>query len=90
MLRDERYKLTWYPVGNRVQLFDMERDPAEVDDLSGDPERADALERLSGELVDHLYGSDLAWTADGRLLGEPDRKFEIPPDRGLHAQRGWR
>ena len=90
MLRDERYKLIWYPVGNRVQLFDMERDPAEVDDLSGDPGHADALERLSGELVDHLYGSDLAWTADGRLLGEPDREFEIPPDRGLHAQRGWR
>ena len=90
MLRDDRHKLVWYPVGNRVQLFDLEHDPAELDDLAGEPGHSDVQERLTAELVAHLYGSDLEWTRDGQLIGEPDRAFEIPPNRGLSAQRGWR
>jgi hypothetical protein len=33
MVRDERYKLIWYPRIDRYQLFDLQRDPHETTDL---------------------------------------------------------
>ncbi len=90
MVRDERYKLIWYPVGNRCQLFDMVEDPQEMVDLVDRPEMQGVLARLADLLVNHCYGSDLAWITDGRLTGEADRQFEPSPIRGLLGQRGWR
>jgi arylsulfatase A-like enzyme len=40
MVRDERWKLLWYPKINRFQLFDLSKDPWEIDDLSDKPEHA--------------------------------------------------
>ena len=37
MIRDNRYKLVYYPEGNVTQLFDLHDDPRETRDLSGDP-----------------------------------------------------
>ena len=90
MIRDERYKLIYYPVGNRFQLFDMISDPREMRDLSGDPHHTDAGERLSIALRNELYGSDLEWLDGSKFTGSPDRRVEIPTDRGLTGQRGWR
>ena len=36
MVRDERWKLIWYPKIDRFQLFDLATDPDEVADLSGE------------------------------------------------------
>ena len=90
MVRSGPHKLIWYPVGNRVQLFDVEQDPLELRDLADDPSHGGARERLTRLLVGELYGTDEQWVADGQLVGEPDR--ELPPmtNRGLSGQRGWR
>jgi arylsulfatase A-like enzyme len=39
MIRSGRWKLIWYPQADREQLFDLERDPRELDDLSQRPEQ---------------------------------------------------
>lgn len=90
MVRAGPWKLIWYPVGNRLQLFDLARDPNEMRDLSEEPAHAAARRDLERLLVSELYGSDLAWVRDGRLVGLPDRPYEPGPNRGLCGQRGWR
>ena len=90
MLLERRYKLIYYPVGNRTQLFDLETDPNELRDLAGDPVHSEVQARLTRLLVDLLYGSDLEWLEDGRLVGFPDMDWEPPPDPGMHSQRGLR
>jgi arylsulfatase A-like enzyme len=90
MVRADHYKLIWYPVGNRVQLFDLEADPNEMQDLAADPAYADTLGRLTGYLLQEAWGSDLQWIEDGKLVGLPDKLFSPPPIRHLYGQRGWR
>ena len=89
-LRDQRYKLIYYPVGNRVQLFDLREDPDELHNLADDPAHANVREDLIAKMVEHFYGSDLNWVRDGRLVGLPDKPYEQEPNRTLNAQRGWR
>ena len=67
MIRAGRYKLIWYPVGNRFQLFDLETDPQEMHDLVGDPAHVDVRSDLAGLLAGTLYGGDLRWVRDGQL-----------------------
>tara|TARA_B110000008_G_C16977196_1_gene566355 strand:+ start:460 stop:1995 length:1536 start_codon:yes stop_codon:yes gene_type:complete len=50
MVRTDKYKLIYYPVLNRTQLFDMQQDPLEMDDLSGDPANQQLVEELMAEL----------------------------------------
>lgn len=90
MIRAGRYKLIYYAVGNRVQLFDIESDPRECRDLAGDPAYADDLARLRRLLIDNLYGEDVNWVKDGELVGLPDREYHPVPDRNLRGQRGLR
>ena len=90
MLRDERYKLIYFPVGNRTQLFDLQDDPDEVHDLAGDPAYTHIVEGLRAKMIPHLYGSDLEWVEDGQLIGFPDKTYVPGPNRGLTGQRGWR
>jgi arylsulfatase len=88
MLHDGRYKLIYYPVGNRLQLFDLEVDPEEFTDLSGSDEHTGTRQRLQAQLVQELYGSDESWVRDGLLVGMPDRVAAPRRDRGLAGQRG--
>ncbi|HIM57364.1 MAG TPA: arylsulfatase [Candidatus Latescibacteria bacterium] len=91
MIRADRYKLIWYPVGNRLQLFDVVEDPREMTDLAAVAEFAQVRRRLTALLVTELYGVDLEWVGeDGELVGLPDKDFEPAPNRGLSGQRGWR
>ena len=90
MVRCGSHKLIWYPVGNRLQLFDVDRDPMEMRDLAADPAHAGVLEDLTRRLLGELYGSDERWVQDGRLAGEPDRDVRPASNRGLSGQRGWR
>ena len=48
--------------------------------------------RLTGALVERLYGSDLEWLEGGRLVGLPENDNSPPraADRGLGGQRGLR
>jgi arylsulfatase A-like enzyme len=88
MLHDGRFKLIYYPVGNRRQLFDLESDPQELRDIAGSPEHGDVLAHLTTLLTGELYGGDEDWVREGELLGLPDRRFEPRPNRGLSGQRG--
>ncbi|MEO1224988.1 MAG: hypothetical protein AAFX92_12225 [Pseudomonadota bacterium] len=62
-------------VGNHRQLFDLDQDPDETEDLAGDPACEEILQRLTDSLVDQLYGTDEAWLDGTRLVGEPARTF---------------
>ena len=90
MLRDKRYKLIYYPVGNRLQLFDLAEDPDEMRDLSESGEHQAVRERLSEKLIKEMYAGDLEWVKDGKLVGLADKKYEPAPNRRLNGQRGWR
>ena len=88
MVHDGRYKLIYYPVGNQRQLFDLNKDPNEGSDLSNDPTHRYQLEHLTKILVSQLYGADLDWVIDGKLVGLIDQKFLPRPNKGLSSQRG--
>lgn len=89
-IRDERYKLVYSPAGNRFQLFDLETDPRETRDLADDPAHAKVRQRLTQTLISELYGSDLEWVKDGRLVGMERPPVEPVDLRGLSNQRGLR
>jgi hypothetical protein len=88
MAHDGRYKLIWYPAGNRLQLFDLEQDPHEESDLVADPGHADIRARLSRALAGNLYGGDETLQRDGALVGMAEPELSPPPNRGLSGQRG--
>ena len=90
MIRDKSMKLIYYPLGNHFQLFDLESDPDELYDLSGDSRYNDTRKRLTSELIKHLYGQDLGWLDGDILIGMPEKEYPIKPYRGLLGQRGWR
>ena len=88
MIRAGQHKLIYYACGNRRQLFDLGADPREQTDLSDSTEHAGIRERLTGLLVDELYGDDLGWLAERRLVGLPEDSATGSPDRTLSLQRG--
>ena len=92
MVRDARFKLVYYAVGDRTQLFDLEVDPDELHDLAGAAGYGDVIARLKEVLISHLYGSDLDWMDGNRLVGLPEPQGPLPqkPDRTLRSQFGWR
>ena len=89
MVREGRHKLIWYPAGNVVQLFDVVADPRECRDLSQASEHAEIRQRLESLLISQLYGGDLEWIRDGRLIGfDPPALPKGLDNRGLSGQRG--
>lgn len=88
MITDGRYKLIYYPVGNRSLLFDLQNDPHEMVDLSEDRDHATLRESLTEKLIHELYGGDEEWATDGELRGLPAKPFEQAGNRTLSAQRG--
>ncbi len=92
MVRDRRYKLIYYPVGNRFQMFDLQEDPVEMNDLSDEPRYSSERERLTDLLIERLYGGDLDWLKEGRLVGALNVEA-VPypnPRRMFGTARGWR
>ena len=90
MIHSGRYKLIYYPTGNRFQLFDLEEDPNELVDVAGDSQYTHQKDNLKEVLIRQLYGSDLDWLEDGELVGLPELDFSPAPNRDLTAQRGLR
>ncbi len=90
MIRDIKYKFVYYPCGNVKQLFDMERDPNECNNLYGNPEYIEIANSLEKKLIENLYGNDIEWIKNGKLAGF-DAPIAIPdkPDFGLYNQRGY-
>ena len=88
MVHDGRYKLIYYAAGNCAQLFDLEEDPQELEDLSTSAEHAPVRRRLEALMAGELYGGDEQWVRDGEWVGLPDEGAEIGPNRQLSGQRG--
>lgn len=89
MIRQDMYKLIYYPWGNVFQLFDLEKDRAESHDCSKEEAYQEVLERMKRLLVENLYGIDRAWVEDGRLKGWEAGVCETKADYGLYNQRGY-
>ncbi len=67
-VRDERYKLIEYAVkeNRHTQLFDLQADPCELNNLGDDPDYAPHLRRLRGRLLqwkDRLGDKSTFWDA---------------------------
>ena len=88
MIHDGRFKLIYYATGNYRQLFDLEKDPRELNDLADSSAHAEILERLTNHLISELYGDDEDWIEDGKLVGLPDQAYRSSPNRALSGQRG--
>ncbi len=50
MIRSQDYKLIFYPMINRVQLFDMQADPNELNDISALPQHQSRIATMMTEL----------------------------------------
>ena len=90
MVHDGRHKLIYYAVGSRTQLFDLKTDPDEMQDRSDDPSFEQVRKRLTGLLIENLYGSDLKWLQDGKLVGLPDKEHTPEYRADYGAWRGYR
>ncbi|HLJ92220.1 MAG TPA: sulfatase-like hydrolase/transferase [Gemmataceae bacterium] len=51
-VRDDRWKLIVYPQINKIQLFDLQNDPAEIHDLAAEPAHKGEGTRLTALLTD--------------------------------------
>ncbi len=71
-LTDGREKYIWFSVTGEEQLFDLESDPQELHDLSGDPEAADRLVTWRQRLVDRLAGRGDGFSDGERLIPKPE------------------
>lgn len=89
MATDGRYKLIYYPTGNYTQLFDLQKDPRELTNLTGSQELRATEERLTAHLLEHMHGDDLSWIDGGRLVGRENREFAPLQDFSLYNQRGY-
>ena len=88
MVTNGRYKLFWYPAGNRFQLFDLFTDPAEQHDVFYMPEMLPVIKLLRTQLMAELYGDDLQWLVDGTFVGCDEPEITRPVNRDLGGQRG--
>ncbi|MDE0084999.1 MAG: DUF4976 domain-containing protein, partial [Candidatus Poribacteria bacterium] len=88
MIHEGRYKLIYYATGNYRQLFDLEEDPRELNDLSDSSAHAEVLDRLTNLLIGELYGGDEKWVQENVLVGLPDKEYRPSANRSLSGQRG--
>jgi arylsulfatase A-like enzyme len=88
MIHSGQHKLIYYPCGNHTQLFDLDADPNETNNLAECPEHAGIKAQLVKTLIGELYGTDLDWLQNGELIGLPDEPFQPGPNRDLTIQRG--
>ncbi len=92
MVRKGDYKLIYSPYGNRFQLFNLKDDPNECKDLSTVDEQQTVLKELSTILVENLYGQDLKWVSDGKLIGSApvESDTNVLGKHDFLLQRGYR
>lgn len=88
MLTNGRHKLIWYPAGNHFQLFDLENDPSERINLCTHSEYQLVFDTLRHQLLQALYGNDMAWIKNGTFTGCDTPEINVPVNRDLSGQRG--
>jgi arylsulfatase A-like enzyme len=83
-IREGDWKLIRYPERNFTQLFNLECDPFELNNLADDPESSQQLSKLKASLEreQKLGGDTVLWTADTILPLEYDHtKIARKPDQ---------
>lgn len=88
MIHDGRHKLIWYPAGSIFQLFDLEQDPREMNNVADDPAYKSVVDHLKVRLRNELYGEDLLAVSGQAFKGIPVPPAKVEPNRGLSGQRG--
>ena len=88
MIHEGRFKLIYYAVGNCLQLFGLQADPKELNNLANSPEHTEIQARLTNLLVDEFYGEDVNWVQGKMLVGLPDQTYTPSASRGFSGQRG--
>jgi len=58
-VRTSKYRYTYYPDGNGEQLFDLEADPDEQQNLACDPEHAALRQELKDRLMEQMIRQDV-------------------------------
>lgn len=67
-LTDGKIKYVWFRVSGEEQLFDLEEDPYEVENLVGKSKYSKKLEYMRTALAHHLSVRGGEWVKDGKLL----------------------
>lgn len=80
-LTDGKHKYIWFPLDDREQFFDLENDPHELHDLSGDERWADTVQMWRERLIDILSERPDS-LADGEKL-IPQEEDWGPHSQGL-------
>lgn len=70
-ITDGRWKYIWYAEGAHEQLFQLEKDPGELYDLSTETECRKELDRLKEALMRELSSRHSPWVREGKLLSYP-------------------
>jgi len=77
-LTDGRWKYIYHAYAGEEMLFDLERDPGEINDLSADAAHADTLALWRSRLVAHLAERGPEWVKDGALVPRPKQEIYSP------------
>ena len=77
-LTDGRRKYIFHAYDGEEQLFDLEQDPGELDDLAGDPAHAAELRKWRSRLIDHLEERGEPFVKNGELGLRPERMLYSP------------
>ena len=86
-IRDVQWKLIRLPQINRTLLFDLQEDPRETRDLSGDPSKREVIGRMTALLAAEQarYGDTLPLESDSPVAAEfipPAQKLPTPYPAG--------
>lgn len=65
---DGKIKYIWFFATGREQLFDLEQDPYECDDLSGDCRYTGILDQMRDVMADYLDERGSEWVQQGRVV----------------------
>jgi len=83
-LTDGKFKYIYYAYTGRQLLFDLQADPAELNDLSTDPAHARTLANWRAKMIAHLAERGDRWVANGDLTirKQPIHRGPNFPEKG--------
>ncbi len=89
MVRYKNLKLIYYPYGNVFQLFDLEKDKDELQNVYNQSEYKESVEQMKAFLLSHLYGDDLSWISGDEFIGHKIEPYKSSANYTLNNQRGY-
>ncbi len=87
-VRNDRYKLMYFPRGRQWQLFDLQEDPQEMKSVHADPKYADVLAGMKQRLVDLRKFYDANWAAIPQTRGDEKWWRERNSQKVAQAKKG--